>query len=124
MTSDGELEVLVERDGHGRWWVGGSARPDLEGCLDVDLESSACTNTMPVHRMRLGIGEASEAPAVYVRAIDLAVERLEQRYARIEDDGSLRRFDYAAPAFDANRTLVFDGSGLVLDYPGLASRVV
>jgi hypothetical protein len=32
------------------------------------------------------------------------------------------RFDYSAPRSDYAETLVFDRSGLVLSYPGIASR--
>jgi len=120
----GRHEVSLEADGAGRWQVDGTATPELDGCLDVDLESSACTNTVPVHRMRLGVGQAAEAPAVYVRALDLAVERLDQRYARVPDDGPRLRFDYRAPVFDYQDRLVYDAAGLVLEYPGIASRVL
>ncbi len=51
-----------------------------------------------------------------------AVERLEQRYARIADEGDRRRFDYAAPRFDFACRLVYDGDGFVSDYPGIAVR--
>jgi hypothetical protein len=57
-----------------------------------------------------------------VRALDLAVERLEQRYVRIDDGADLHRYDYTSPAFDFRCELVYDASGLVLDYPGIASR--
>src|SRR4051794_38584701 len=33
--------VTVEGDGQGRWRVDGRVRDELDGCLDVDLESSA-----------------------------------------------------------------------------------
>lgn len=123
-SSTGEREAMVDRDSSGRWRVNGSPRPDLDGCLDVDLESSACTNTLPVHRMQLGVGDQAEAPAAYVRAPDLRVERLEQRYVRVADDDDLRqRYDYRAPAFNFECRLVFDDSGLILDYPEIASRV-
>jgi hypothetical protein len=32
-------------------------------------------------------------------------------------------YSYAAPAFGFTCTLVYDSSGLVLDYPGIAVRV-
>jgi hypothetical protein len=57
-----------------------------------------------------------------VRALDLAVERLEQRYVRIDDGPGLKRYDYTSPAFDFRCELVYDAAGLVLDYPGIASR--
>lgn len=126
MSANGDHEVLLETDGSGRWLVDGAARPDLDGCLDVDLESSACTNTIPVHRLGLRAGEGAVAPAVYVRAADLAVERLEQRYDRADDaenaDGTHQRYDYRAPGFDFTGQIVYDEAGLVLTYPGIATR--
>ncbi|MBE1585287.1 putative glycolipid-binding domain-containing protein [Nonomuraea angiospora] len=121
-SAEGGRQILLETDGAGRWRVDGASASWLDGCLDVDLESSALTNAFPVHRMRLGVGAASPAPAAFVRAADLAVERLEQRYARLPDEEGRQRYDYAAPVFDVACRLVYDGSGLVLDYPGLAVR--
>lgn len=120
----GEHEVRLEADGAGRWRVDDVAAPQLDGCLDIDLESSSCTNTLPVHRLQLGVGQAADAPAAYVRARGLDVERLEQSYTRIDDDGARQRFDYTAPVFDYDGRLVYDDAGLVLDYPGIAVRVV
>jgi hypothetical protein len=50
------------------------------------------------------------------------VERLEQTYARATDQDTAQRYDYTAPAFDFRCRLVYDQSGLVLDYPGIAIR--
>ncbi|MGI9021770.1 MAG: putative glycolipid-binding domain-containing protein [Acidimicrobiales bacterium] len=118
----GARSTTVEADGAGRWWVDGAVAPHLDGCLDVDLESSAMTNALPVHRMGLAVGGRASAPAAYVRTLDLAVERLEQHYVRLADEASHRRFDYDAPAFDFACRLVYDHSGLVVDYPGIAVR--
>ena len=110
--------------GAGRWLVDGRPAPGLDGCADVDLEASACTNTVPVHRLRLAAGAQAAAPAAYVRAVDLAVERLDQTYRRAPDTaaGDEPVFDYAAPRFDVACRLAYDRSGLVVDYPGLAVR--
>jgi uncharacterized protein len=82
-----------------------------------------CTNTMPVHRLSLAVGDAAAVPALYVRARGVGVERLEQFYRRVADDGGRLRFDYRAPAFEFEERLVYDRSGLIVDYPGLAARV-
>jgi uncharacterized protein len=58
-----------------------------------------------------------------VRALDFRVERLEQEYARLPDDGGGSRYEYRAPQFDFECLLVYDEYGLVLDYPGIAVRV-
>ena len=118
----GLRETLLEADGAGRWLIDGDPAPHLDGCLDVDLESSAMTNTLPVHRLGLAAGESANAPAAYVRALDLGVDRLEQTYRRIADEGARQRYDYAAPVFGFTSQLVYDERGLVLDYPGIARR--
>ena len=119
----GEHEIQLKNDGPGSWRVDGKPISQLSGCIDVDLEASACTNALPVNRLRLKVGQAADAPAVYVRARDLRVERLEQRYARIPNDGEHSRYDYVAPSFDFRTVLVYDEFGLVVDYPGIATRV-
>jgi hypothetical protein len=119
-TPAGLHETMLDADGEGRWHVDGRLAADLDGCLDVDLESSALTNTLPVHRLQLAAGARAEAPAAYVRARDLSTVRLEQSYERLA--GEAQRYYYAAPAFDFTCTLAYDESGLVLDYPGIAVR--
>jgi hypothetical protein len=52
----------------------------------------------------------------------LSVVRLEQSYRRVDDDAGRQRYDYASPAFGFTSQLVYDESGLVLDYPGIARR--
>lgn len=117
---DGAGEVLLECE-QGRWTVDGRHRPDLEGLVDVDLEASVVTNTVPMHRLELVEGRPVEADAVFVR-LDLRVERLAQTYQLLELADDVVRVAYAAPDLGVARTLVLDGSGLVVDYPGLASR--
>jgi uncharacterized protein len=123
-SASGIRHAQLEADGLGRWQIDGEVASHLDGCLDVDLESSAMTNALPVHRIGLPIGARASAPAAYVRALDLSVERLDQDYLRTADDGSHQRYDYAAPVFDFACRLVYDESGLVLDYPGIAVRAV
>ena len=121
-TVSGARTTVLEADDDGHWLVDGSTAPHLDGCLDVDLESSAMTNAFPVHRMALSVGESSTAPAAYVRALDLSVGRLEQTYARLPDGGTRQRYDYESPGFDFACELTYDESGLVLTYPGIAVR--
>ncbi len=123
-SGQGTSEVRLEHDPTGAWRVDGKPADELDGCLDVDLEASAFTNAFPVHRLGLQPGQAADAPAAYVRAPGLAVERLEQRYVRLDDDGKQSRYRYTAPSFGYEGLLVYDELGLVLEYPGLAVRVV
>jgi hypothetical protein len=121
-TATGARDVLLEKGNDGRWLVDGVPSPALDACCDVDLESSAMTNAIPVHRLDLAVGEQSAAPAVYVRAVDLSIERLEQCYERLPDEDEKQVYDYLSPAFDFAARLVFDPSGLAVTYPGIAVR--
>lgn len=121
-SATGAHEVRLEADGTGGWRVDGFLTPHLAGCLDVDLEGSALTNALPVHRLGLEVGARAEAPAAYVRAAGLGVERLEQTYVRLEDRDGQPRYDYASPRFDYEGVLTYDEHRLVLEYPGIAVR--
>jgi uncharacterized protein len=96
----GSCSTMLDADGHDHWLVDGKGVPQLDGCLDADLESSAMTNAFPVRRLGLAVAGRAVVPAVYVRAVG----------------------DYTAPAFDYQCRLVYDRSGLVIDYPGIAVR--
>jgi hypothetical protein len=113
---------VLTSDGAGHWVVDGAIAPHLDGCLDVDLESSAATNALPIHRMDLDLGSTARTPAAYIRCLDLAVERLEQTYTRVTDDGGNQCYDYTAPAFSFASRLSYDGCGLLVSYPGIAVR--
>src|SRR3954453_5696729 len=67
----GSSTRVLEADGEGRWSIDDEPAPHLDGCLDVDLESSALTNALPVHRLGLGTGSSAQAPAAYVQVLDL-----------------------------------------------------
>jgi hypothetical protein len=121
-TAAGSGQTRLLSDGAGHWHVDGRPAAHLDGCLDIDLESSALTNTLPVHRLALATGAHAGTPAAYVRALDLRTERLEQDYTRLPDESGQQRYRYSAPAFGFTCTLGYDESGLVLDYPGIAVR--
>ena len=117
-TVAGTRSTVLSSDGAGRWTVDGAPAPHLDGLVDVDLEASACTNTLPVHRLALPEGEVVAAPAAYVRALDCSVTRLEQTYRRTGE----RTFDYTSEGGSFRAALAYDGAGLIVDYPGIAVR--
>jgi len=120
-SESGVTERVVQADGAGHWRIDGADAGHLNGCIDIDLESSAMTNALPVHRLGLAVGQQADAPACYVR-IDGTIERLEQSYLRIQDAEMGQRFDYEAPIFDFHCQMVYDKAGFVLEYPGIAVR--
>jgi hypothetical protein len=107
----GSRSVAIRADGLGGWAVDSGERPDLQGCTDVDLELTPATNTLPIRRLGLALGQSAEIEAAWVRVPALSVERSVQRYERMAD----RRYRYSSGAFAVE--LDVDEDGLVLDYP-------
>jgi hypothetical protein len=122
LTAAGVRELTLISDAAGGWTANGESRPDLDGCFDVDLESSAVTNTLPLHRLGFVEGVGIDVPAAFVRADDLRVERLEQRYTLIEAAPEFLLFHYESSTFEFACELRYDSAGLVIDYPGIAVR--
>jgi hypothetical protein len=117
---DGRAPLRLRADGAGAWADGdGSALPALAGCLDIDLSISPFTNTLPIRRLAFAVGEARTLTMAYIRAPELTVGPMRQRYTRLAAD----RFRYENVDSDFTAELPLDDAGLVLDYPGLFRRV-
>lgn len=80
------------------------------------------TNTLPIHRLDVIEGVAVDVPAAFVRADDLRVERLDQRFTLIEAGPEQILCHHESSTFDFECELRYDGLGLVVDYPGIAIR--
>jgi hypothetical protein len=110
-------EIAMTVDAQQRWTVDGAHRPEFDGLADVDLSITPSTNTLPVHRLDLGVGESKAVTAVWLRFPSLEIVALEQRYTRI---GELR-YRYQSPNFAAD--VEVDESGLVVRYGDVWGRV-
>jgi hypothetical protein len=106
----GQRQLTLARDGKGNWTVNGVRDRTLKGCVDVDLGCSPSTNTLPIRRLRLGVGGANTIQAAWVRFPDLTVEKSAQTYARLDDF----TYRYTSGTFEAE--LVVDDDGVVAQY--------
>ncbi len=110
--------LLLESDGAGHWQVEGAAAPELDGCLDVDIQVTPFTNTLPIRRMDLAEGESAEIRVVYLPVPELTPRPAEQRYTCLQalgPQGGLYRYEGLFRNFTAE--LAVDADGLVRDYP-------
>ncbi len=111
---DEEAIVHLEADGRGNWLMDGRELPELQGCLDVDIELTPATNTLPIRRLGLRKGQEAEMTAAWVRFPSLAVEPLRQSYCCLEDECSYR---YRSASFKAG--LDIGGEGMIDRYGDL-----
>jgi uncharacterized protein len=109
--------LSLSAEGTGGWLVNGSPKPALDGCPDVDLAVTPATNTLPIRRLPIGIGETARVRAAWVRFPELTVEVLEQSYERLVE----RQWRYRAGEFTADLTV--DSAGLVLRYGNIWEAV-
>ena len=63
----GPRELTLRRSRHSGWEVDGVALPDLDEALEVDLSVSPLSNTLPVRRLGLAVGESADITTAYVR---------------------------------------------------------
>ena len=61
--------LVLQRDSD-TWSVNGTIDPALAECSDVDLGISPSTNTLPIRRLGLSIGERRDLRAAWVRFPD------------------------------------------------------
>lgn len=122
-SHDGLERVSLSVDERGGWTIDGREWPELRGCDDVDLSVTPMTNTMPVRRLGLDVGEEATIDVAWLDMPSLAVHRVPQTYRRLPDDDRGRVcFTYADPAFGPF-VLSVDSVGVVVDYQGLFERV-
>jgi uncharacterized protein len=100
----------------GRWTLNGDPQRAVDGCLDVDLNFSPSTNTLPIRRLGLAIGASATIAVAWLRFPSLTLERLEQTYRRTAE----RTWQYSSEDFTAE--VEVDEEGLVTRYEGLWIR--
>lgn len=113
-VGENEVEVAIEARGDGRWRLNGVECPQVEGCIDVDLNFSPSTNLLPIRRLGLAIGQEAEVRAAWLRFPSFTLEPLPQAYRRLSED--TYRYQSAGGSFV--RDLTVDDVGFVTRYPG------
>jgi uncharacterized protein len=110
------LRVVVQ---NGQWYENGQTNETVRGCMDIDLEWSPSTNTIPIRRLRLAVGEKSGVvTAAWVRFPGLTLQPLSQEYERTSE----RRYRYTSTGDAFVAEIAVDDEGLTLDYEGFWQR--
>lgn len=93
-----------------RWTIDGIDAPALAGATDIDLGFSPSTNTLPIRRLALAVGDSAVIHTAWLRFPDFAIVRGEQRYTRTAP--LVYRYESGTYAAD----IAIDEAGLVTDY--------
>lgn len=108
--SPSRVGILLEADGNGRWSRDGAVLIDDPDALDCDLGFSPSTNTLPIRRLGLAIGETREIAVAWVFFPSFEIVLGRQSYERLDQ----RTWRYRSAGFEADLTV--DDDGLVDAY--------
>lgn len=110
VRSGGSQRISIVADGEGHWTLDGQPATELDGCLDVDLGWTPATNTLPIRRLGLAVGDDQTVAVAWLRFPELVLQRSDQTYERlgpttwryrsgdfsavleVDDDGFVRRY--------------------------------
>lgn len=108
----GELSALeLAADGEGRWrTAGGELVLDDGAVIDVDLRLTPATNTLPIRRLGLRVGETASIRALWIGFPELKIVPSVQTYTRLAG----RQWRFVSGDFAAE--LEVDEHGLVVRY--------
>ena len=119
-TEHSTRALKLETDGRGHWRCDNRATGALDGCMDIDIWPTPFTNSFPIRREPMAIGERRQFLMAWVFAPDLTVHPQAQAYTRLAD--RLYLFENLdGSGFRAE--LPVDEEGIVFDYPDLFRRV-
>jgi uncharacterized protein len=112
--------LVISPDDQADWAAHGVDTIDsLNGCLDVDLELTPITNTLPINRLKLDVGQRAEIAAAWIRFPSLEIVRANQSYERLTP--STYRYRSVVSGFTAD--IEVDQDGLPIRYEGIWERI-
>lgn len=89
------------------------------GIHDVDLQVTPATNTLPINRLGLKMGESREIDVVWIGFPALTVDRQGQKYSRNGE----RNYTFEIPSTGFKAQLAVDKLGFVINYDTLWHRL-
>ncbi|MDX0975739.1 transcriptional regulator [Sinorhizobium medicae] len=120
-TTEG-VRLHLLSDGHGNWrGADGTALPQFDGCIDIDLAGTPFTNTLPIRRLGLTRQSGTARLNMLYVPFDSFEPTVDGQLYTCLDDGRLYRYEAADRSFTAE--LPVDEHGLVIDYPTLFQRL-
>ncbi|MBC7851429.1 MAG: putative glycolipid-binding domain-containing protein [Chitinophagaceae bacterium] len=110
--------INLTSDFNGKWSLQNQPTSELDGCVDVDIPLTPFTNTLPINRLNLSVGDESTIKVVYIDLFNNSIRAVNQRYQKIAGNS----FHYENVPNDFEAVIEVDDAGLVIDYPSLFFR--
>ncbi|MDR7129730.1 hypothetical protein J2X69_002075 [Algoriphagus sp. 4150] len=110
-------ELLQEKN---RWFVNGRSHPEFNDCFDIDISLTPLTNSLPINRLKLNIGQEKKVNVIYIDLMDNTIKHVKQKYRRIST--GIYKYENIPNDFEAE--IKVDDAGFVVDYPQLFERKI
>jgi len=112
-VGDEIVELEIDIDENRRWFINDEESPEVRGCIDLDLNFSPVTNTLPLRRLNIHTGQEAGVKAAWLRFPSFNFETLEQTYTRLDEN----HYRYESGGGSFTRDLEVNEAGLVTNYP-------
>jgi uncharacterized protein len=110
---NGEIQDMhIRRTNQDEWFCNEQELSEFRGCKDIDLGITPSTNTLPIRRLDMAVGESKEITALSLRFPDLTYAPLTQRYTRVDS----RTFLYESIESGYQATMKVDSGAIVITY--------
>lgn len=114
---DADRRMALTSDGRGTWSVTDQPVLELFGATDADLAWTPATNTVPIRRLGLAVGESGSVVTAHIAFPQHEIERATQQYERLSE----ATYRYTSGEFTADLTV--DENGFVTRYGDLWTAV-
>ncbi|WP_158210825.1 putative glycolipid-binding domain-containing protein [Myroides phaeus] len=101
------------------WVIDDIERPEFNECLAIDIATTPYTNTLPINRLKLVIGESKELSVLYINPLEERIALVMQRYKRLSED----TYYYENLWNDFKATITVDEDGIVKDYSDMYKAI-
>jgi hypothetical protein len=99
---------LLKRGDDG-WKHNGNNAPEFKGCVDVDISLSPLTNTLPINRLSLSVGDSRVIRVIYFDLLSDRIHPVSQRYTRLSN----MSYRYENVPNDFEAIIIVDEHGIV-----------
>ncbi|MDR2221360.1 MAG: putative glycolipid-binding domain-containing protein [Flavobacteriaceae bacterium] len=101
------------------WIIDEVEYPEFSSCLDIDISVTPFTNTLPINRLKLDIGESAEIDVLYLNPVEDKRVMVKQQYTKLGEHS----YHYKNLWSDFEATIEVDAEGIITSYPKLFARL-